>query len=115
MSLPGVETESRVMLSVRVCSRVVRACVRVLEGYVWARGCVSALGCVCVCVCEADNRYRGSGSGGGGPGQPPWQQVRSSSPERHATSVFGPPSPNGRLNDYFIRQIMSYARYCSNL
>lgn len=38
-----------------------------------------------VCMCEADNRYRGGGNGSG-PGQPPWQQVRPSSPERHATS-----------------------------
>lgn len=90
---------------------------------VWCINAVSVV--VSARAREADNRYRrggasgagGSGGGsavvvrwrsgiggGGGPGQPPWQQVRPSSPERHATtSVWTAAKRTPRLNGYFAK------------
>jgi len=49
-------------------------------------------------------RWRSGIGSGGGPGQPPWQQVRPSSPERHATtSVWTAAKRTPRLNGYFAK------------
>lgn len=49
--------------------------------------CVWLCVCVCICVCERLTIDTVAAAAVAGPGQPPWQQVRPSSPERrHATS-----------------------------